>query len=86
MARGIRATRRKRVGRRAECRVCGCPDVRWLAPKEVAAVMPISLRAVRRLLAEGRLPGIRIGGAWMVDHDALDRHILKGREAWVREQ
>ena len=83
MARAARHPARRRSDRRHRCSVCDCPDVRWLTSKEFTSVFPIELRTAYRLLAEGRLPGHKIGGTWFIDHDALDKRLLQERQAWA---
>lgn len=39
---------------------------------EVAALLQVSLRTVRRLIADGTLPSVRIGRAVRVPQEALD--------------
>ena len=47
-------------------------DEEYLNPEEVAKKLRIHERTVRRLLTEGKLPGIRIGARkWRVSADAL---------------
>jgi len=55
------------------CKVCGCPDVKWLRVRVVADRFECSGKKVRRLLLSGRLEGMRLGREWRVLHESLDR-------------
>ncbi len=56
-------------------------DSEYLTPGEVAAKLRIHERTVRRLMAEGKLPGTRIGARkWRVSADALKAYIEGGEK------
>ena len=55
------------------CKLCGCPKVRWLRVTTVARQFGCTSRKVRRLLANGTLEGVRLGREWRVDHECVDR-------------
>lgn len=42
-----------------------------LSIKEVASMLRRSPQTIQRLLVDETLPGIRIGGGWVVDQDKL---------------
>ena len=45
---------------------------RVLRPDEVAQLLALSRRTVYRMIADGRLPGIRLGaGPWRIPREAL---------------
>jgi excisionase family DNA binding protein len=46
-----------------------------LKASEVAAILKVSLRSVRRMLADGRLPYVRIGRSVRVRPEALEAMI-----------
>ena len=51
----------------------------YLTPEEVAGKLRIHERTVRRLLADGKLPGQRIGAKkWRVSADALKAYMEGG--------
>jgi excisionase family DNA binding protein len=41
--------------------------------KEVASYLKIKEQTVYRLLQQGKLPGLKLGGQWKVKQDHLDR-------------
>ena len=52
--------------------VSGQPLPETLTVDEVAAVLRISVQAVRRLLRRGELPGVRVGKLWRIPRSALE--------------
>ena len=58
-----------------DCKICGCPDARWLRVRTVARQFRCSAKKVRRLILRGELEGLRLGGEWRVDHLSLDRFV-----------
>ena len=58
-----------------QCKVCGCPNARWLRVETVAKVLRCSQRTVRRMLNSGQLGGVKVRRQWRVDHDGLHRLI-----------
>lgn len=56
-----------------ECRLCGCPDVKWLRVSTVARQFRCSPKKVRRLIKSGDLEGVQLGREWRVDHASVDR-------------
>jgi excisionase family DNA binding protein len=59
------------------CRICGCPEERWLRVSTVARQFRCSSKKVRRMLKCGELDGVRLGGEWRVDHRSLDDYVRK---------
>ena len=56
-------------------------DVEYLTPVEVAEKLRINERTVRRLLADGKLPGQRIGAKkWRISASAL-KDFIEGKPA-----
>lgn len=53
-------------------------------PPAVARVLGRRLETVRKALSEGRLPGIKVGGGWLVRKDALMAHL--GYAQWEIER
>ena len=52
----------------------------YLTPEEVAGKLRIHERTVRRLLADGKLPGQRIGAKkWRISADALKAYMEGGQ-------
>lgn len=49
----------------------------YLTPEQVAAKLQLNTRVVRRLMAAGKLPGIKIGRIWRVSAVAL-RSYMQG--------
>ena len=46
-----------------------------LTPEEAARALGIGRTKLYRLLAEGFLPSVRIGGRWRISTEALDRFV-----------
>jgi excisionase family DNA binding protein len=59
------------------CKICGCPEVRWLRVGTVAEQFKCSRKLVRRLLKAGQIEGVLFGGEWRIDHQSLDDYVLK---------
>lgn len=55
------------------CKVCGCPDTKWLRVRTVADRFECTGKKIRRLILSGRLEGVRLGREWRVAHESLDR-------------
>ena len=55
------------------CAECGCRDGAWLAAKEVASDLGLSVASVRRYVAAGMLVGqkFRPGSPWRISHESL---------------
>lgn len=54
----------------------------YLTPEEVAGKLRIHERTVRRLLADGKLPGQRIGAKkWRISADGLKAYMEGGQPA-----
>ena len=47
------------------------PEPQFLTVDEVAELLRVSSRTVQRLLAEGKLPGVRIGRQWRIPRAEL---------------
>jgi excisionase family DNA binding protein len=45
----------------------------FMGIKEVASYLKIKEQTVYRLLQQGKLPGLKLGGQWKVKQDHLDR-------------
>jgi excisionase family DNA binding protein len=52
---------------------------RMLTPAEVAVRLSVSRPTVYRLLEAGEIPGVRVGGQYRTDQDALEAWIAEGR-------
>ena len=50
-----------------------------LTPEESAAMLKMHLDSVRRLLRQGKLPGVKVGGAWRIPRSTL-RDMLAGKK------
>ena len=50
-----------------------------LTPREAAEVLKVHYLTVLKLLNEGRLPGLRVGGQWRINRDELIRALQEGR-------
>ncbi len=57
------------------CRICGCPDVKWLLVSTVAGHLECNPKSVRRMIKRGEIDAVRIGRHWRVDHDSLDDYV-----------
>jgi excisionase family DNA binding protein len=42
-----------------------------LTPEESAIFLKMHIDSVRRLLRQGKLPGVKVGGAWRIPKSAL---------------
>ncbi len=54
------------------------PARAWVTAKEAAAVLNITDRAVRKAIAEGRLPADNTSGPWMIHREQLEIYRTKG--------
>lgn len=43
-----------------------------LSPHRAATLLGISRRTLDRLVKDGRIPAVRIGGNWRIDPDVID--------------
>jgi excisionase family DNA binding protein len=59
------------------CKICGCPDVRWLRVGTVAGQFKCSAKKVRRLIKRGDIDGVLLGGEWRIDHQSLDELVRR---------
>lgn len=59
------------------CKVCGCPEVKWLRVSTVARQFKCTPKLVRRLIKQGQIEAVRFGGEWRVDHRSLDDYVRK---------
>ena len=59
------------------CKICGCPEVRWLRVGTVADQFECSRKLVRRLLKSGEIDGVLFGGEWRIDHASLDGFVQR---------
>ncbi len=59
------------------CKICGCPEVRWLRVSTVAAQFKCDPKRVRRMIKRGDIDGVRFGGQWRVDHRSLDEYVRR---------
>lgn len=50
-----------------------CPDL--LSPKDVQRLTNLNLQHIRRLLASGHLPGIKIGARWYVPKSEFEKFL-----------
>lgn len=51
------------------------PTPRYYTPAEVAAELRISPITAIRLCRAGKLPAVKVGGAWRIPADALAAHL-----------
>lgn len=56
----------------AQKRKGGGPPPRFLLVGEVAALLSIDEQGVWRLLRLGKLPGVKLGGRWLIPASAID--------------
>jgi len=45
----------------------------FLTPQEVSGLLRVSTQTVRRWIKEGRLPAYKVGRAWRIKEDDLNR-------------
>jgi excisionase family DNA binding protein len=51
-----------------------------LTPEDSAKYLKMHVDSIRRLLRSGKLPGVKVGGAWRIPKKALDE-MLSGKPA-----
>lgn len=59
------------------CTVCGCPAVRWLRVSTVARQFNCTSKRLRRLIKQGEIDAVRLGGRWRIDHESLDDYVRR---------
>ena len=52
--------------------------MQWMGVGEAAKRLGVSVRRVRQLIEQGDLPASRIGKAWAIDSEAIDRRLSGG--------
>ena len=57
-----------------------------LAPREVALLLNVSRETVYRLLRNGQLPSVRVGGQLRVPKRALAQRLAETRGGWPLER
>lgn len=60
-------------------------DTRYLSAKETAERLGISLRTVRRRIADGSLPSVKVGGAVRIPASALELSVPTAGPSAARE-
>jgi len=55
-------------------------ELEYLTPEQVAEKLQMNPRVVRRMLADGKIPGRRVGRIWRVSAQAL-RDFIEGKPA-----
>ena len=60
-------------------------DNEILTIREVAEYLKLAEKTVYRLVAEGKIPGFKVGGAWRFKKDEIESWI-KAEQAKVRNQ
>lgn len=53
---------------------------RWITVKEVADYLSIHPVTCRRLIAQKKIPAIKIGGSVRVDLKSLERQMIEGNQ------
>ena len=53
------------------------PDDEIFTIKEVASYLKLAEKTAYRLVADGQIPGFKVGGAWRFRKKELDRWIAK---------
>lgn len=59
--------------------LCGCPDL--LSTKDIQELTKLSAQNIRRMLASGQLPGVKIGARWFVPRSEFERFLEEGLES-----
>jgi excisionase family DNA binding protein len=59
------------------CKICGCPEARWLRVSTVAEQFRCSAKKICRMLKQGDIEGVQFGREWRVDHASLDAYVRK---------
>ncbi len=47
-------------------------DPQTLTVEEAAAILRVSTNTLRRLLRQGKIPGVKVGNSWRISRKALD--------------
>ena len=53
------------------------PDDEIFTIKELAAYLKIAEKTACRFVAEGKIPGFKVGGSWRFRRNELDKWILR---------
>jgi excisionase family DNA binding protein len=59
------------------------PSIRCYTVKEVAKILRSGLSVTYAAIEKGKIPAIKIGGRWLVPHDALVRLLATARQPTV---
>ena len=57
-------------------------SVKCYTVKEAARILRLGLSVTYLGIVEGRIPGVKLGGRWLVPHDALVR-LLQGKQQGI---
>lgn len=50
-------------------------DTQYYSPSELAEILNLDVRTVRKLINEGDLPAVRVGGQWRISEKDFDNFI-----------
>ena len=48
----------------------------WLTPDEVASLLSLHVMTVYTLLRKKKLPGMKLGGKWLVHRDKMESYLF----------
>lgn len=50
-------------------------DTQYYSPSELAKILSLDVRTVRKLINEGDLPAVKVGGQWRISEKDFDNFI-----------
>ena len=54
-------------------------DTKYLSPAELAEILNLDVRTVRKLINEDKLPAVRVGGQWRISEKDFNNFIEKNK-------
>ncbi|MBR3237371.1 MAG: helix-turn-helix domain-containing protein [Oscillospiraceae bacterium] len=47
----------------------------YISPQQAGQKLNLSMRAIYRLLKNGQIPAVKVGGAWRIPSDTLEKRL-----------
>lgn len=47
----------------------------YISPQQAGQKLNLSMRAIYRLLKAGKIPAVKVGGAWRIPSDTLEKRL-----------
>ena len=54
-------------------------DTKYFSPAELAEILNLDVRTVRKLINEDKLPAVRVGGQWRISEKDFNNFIEKNK-------